>query len=163
MKKRDAISYNNILLAVGIIVLLVLCVVSISAPMRFADERKTREQMVMERLREIRQAEEDYRAKHGKYCNDIDRLAREMKLKGETRFIPGTEKKKWKINTAIVPGSNGKTIPLMECGAKYDEYLQGLDQQEIDRLNAEAEQANRYPGLKIGNTVTPNNNAGNWE
>ena len=163
MKKHDAISYNNILLAVGIIVLFVLCVVSISAPMKFADERKTREQIVMERLREIRQAEEDYREKHGTYCNDIDRLAKEMKMNDETRFIPGAGKKKWRISTATVPGSNGKTIVLMECGAKYDDYLHGLDQQEIDRLNAEAEQANKYPGLKIGNIVTPNNNAGNWE
>jgi hypothetical protein len=51
----------------------------------------------------------------------------------------------------------------MECGARYDEYLQGLDADEVSNLTDEAMGAGRFPGLKIGDLETPNNNAGNWE
>lgn len=153
----------NILLTGGIVVLAALCISSIVVPIAFLRERQAREKLVKERLVVIRQAEEDYRARHGAYCVDIDSLVKEMRLPPEVRFIPGTPGKKWKILTSVVPGSNGKTMQLMETGAPYDDYLQGLDRHEIERITDIANQGNRYPGLKIGNIVTPNNNAGNWE
>lgn len=51
----------------------------------------------------------------------------------------------------------------MECGATYDDYLQGLDPQEIERLTREANDNGKFAGLKIGDLTTPDNNAGNWE
>jgi len=154
---------TNILMMTGIAVMTALCAASISKPVAFARERKARETLVKARLTAIRTAEEDYRAKHGTYCRSIDRLAKEMRLPAATRLIPGTDGKKWTIRIAVMPGSGGHTIQLMETGATYSEYLQGLNSSEIERITDIAEQNNRYPGLKIGDTVTPNNNAGNWE
>ena len=51
----------------------------------------------------------------------------------------------------------------MECYAGYDDYLSGLDAGSIANLTEEANNAGRYPGLKIGDITTPNDNAGNWE
>lgn len=51
----------------------------------------------------------------------------------------------------------------MECGAEYKTYLQGLDKGMTDNLTEEAEAEGRYPGLKIGDLTTPNDNDGNWE
>lgn len=154
---------TNIILGAGVIVLIALCIVSILSPMSFAEERKTRERQVKECLVGIRQAEENYRARHGAYCGNIDRLVREMRMPAKTVYIPGSAKKKWKIQTAVVPGSNDKPVPLMECGATYSEYLHGLNEQEIERITKIADGNGKYPGLKIGNIITPNNNAGNWE
>lgn len=57
----------------------------------------------------------------------------------------------------------GKTVSLMECGAPYQTYLQGLDEQAIATLIEDATKSGTYPGLKIGDLKTNNNNAGNWE
>jgi hypothetical protein len=51
----------------------------------------------------------------------------------------------------------------MECGARYEQFLDGLDANSVANLIEEASAAGRYPGLKIGDIVQPNNNAGNWE
>lgn len=154
---------TNILLGISTVILIVLCVASISVPMNFEAERQQREKLVKERLITIRQAEESYRNTHGTYCGNIEKLVKTMKLPLSTALIPGTGNKKWLIKTAEAPGSNGKTVPLMECGATYSEYLNGLNPQEIEKLTLKAEDAGRYPGLKIGNIITPDNNAGNWE
>lgn len=154
---------TNTILIISTIMLIVLCFFSVWSPMNFARQREQREQQVKERLIGIRQAEEDYRARHGVYCGSIDRLVKEMRLPMNTVLIPGSANKKWKIQTAVVPGSNNKPVPLMECGAKYNDYLHGLSRQEIERITLKATGNGKYPGLKIGNIITPNNNAGNWE
>ena len=53
--------------------------------------------------------------------------------------------------------------PLMECGAPYESYLNGLDENLIRELTEKADEKGEYPGLRIGDTTTPNDNAGNWE
>lgn len=50
----------------------------------------------------------------------------------------------------------------MECGATYKQYLDGLDKASVDELTQEANANGRFPGLKIGDTETPNDNVGNW-
>ena len=51
----------------------------------------------------------------------------------------------------------------MECSAEYGTYLDGLNTREIANLRDRAEKTSRFPGLKIGDLYTANNNAGNWE
>ena len=70
---------------------------------------------------------------------------------------------KFEIRTAVATGASGATVSLMECGATYDDYLQGLNPQEIERLTREANDNGKFAGLKIGDLTTPDNNAGNWE
>lgn len=154
---------TNTILIISTIMLIVLCFFSVWSPMNFARQREQRERQVKERLASIRQAEEAYRARHGAYCGSIDRLVKEMRLPAATVLIPGSENEKWKIRTAVVPGSSNKPVPLMECGATYSDYLHGLNRREIERITLKATGSGKYPGLKIGNIITPNNNAGNWE
>lgn len=154
---------TNILLTACILVLLVLCYRSISAPMRFEKERARRETVVKQRLTAIRTAEEHYRQRTGLYTERLDTLVALGLLSDSACVIPFTQGQRFEATTTVEVGRSGKEIPLMECGATYPDYLQGLDAASIADLTSAAEQAGRYPGLKFGDITTPNDNAGNWE
>ena len=143
--------------------LAVTCVLSIHAPMRFDGLRAEREQAVKERLVRIRYAEERYRQANGTYTDDFNELVRGGYLTDSLQYVPFSGGKKFDIAVNMQTGKSGRQIPLMECGAEYGEYLDGLDGNSISNLVEEAESAGRYPGLKIGDLTTPNDNAGNWE
>ena len=143
--------------------LAVTCVLSIHAPMRFDGLRAEREQAVKERLVRIRYAEERYRQANGTYTDDFNELVRGGYLADSLQYVPFSDGKKFDIAVNMQTGKSGRQIPLMECGAEYGEYLDGLDGNSISNLVEEAESAGRYPGLKIGDLTTPNDNAGNWE
>ena len=143
--------------------LAVTCVLSIHAPMRFDGLRAEREQAVKERLVRIRYAEERYRQANGTYTDDFNELVRGGYLADSLQYVPCSGGKKFDIAVNMQTGTSGRQIPLMECGAEYGEYLDGLDGNSISNLVEEAESAGRYPGLKIGDLTTPNDNAGNWE
>lgn len=81
-------------------------------------------------------------------------------------------------NMIVVPYSNGKkfelevnnayvknniAIPLFEVRTPYESYLSDLNHQEMINLKDVAVKLDKYPGLKVGSVVEPNNNAGNWE
>ena len=51
----------------------------------------------------------------------------------------------------------------MEVRAHYNTYLGDLDDQERINLVDKEVKLEHYPGLKIGDIMAPNNNAGNWE
>ena len=72
------------------------------------------------------------------------------------------EKFEMEVNNQFVNNS-GIPIPLFEARASYDSYLHDLNRQE--RINAKdvAIKLDRYPGLKVGSILEPNNNGGNWE
>ncbi|MCQ2225744.1 MAG: hypothetical protein MJZ14_08510 [Paludibacteraceae bacterium] len=59
--------------------------------------------------------------------------------------------------------SSNLEVPLFQAYVSYNDYLQGLNKQEIINLNEEAKTRKKYAGLKVGDTSSPNNNAGNWE
>jgi len=59
--------------------------------------------------------------------------------------------------------SQGINIPLLEIRAHYNTYLKDLDNQERVNLIDKETKLEHYPGLKVGDVTTPNNNAGNWE
>ena len=82
-------------------------------------------------------------------------------------------------NLFVIPFSNGKhfeievnnsymsssniNVPLFEARASFDNYLSDLNKQELINAKDIAKTLERYPGLKVGSVVEPNNNAGNWE
>ena len=156
------INKNHILGALAT-VLAVTCILSICAPMRFDKQRATREQAVKERLVKIRYAEERYRKANGSYTDNFAALVNGGYIADSLQYIPFTENKKFHIAVSTLIGKSGRQIPMMECGAGYEDYLDGLDARSISNLIEEANNAGRYPGLKIGDITTPNNNAGNWE
>lgn len=78
-------------------------------------------------------------------------------------YIPYGNGAKFELEKTIHIGRSGVITNVMECRAPYESYLSGMNEREIYNLSDAAEKMGRYPGLKIGDLVTPNNNAGNWE
>ena len=79
------------------------------------------------------------------------------------QYIPYGDGAVFELEKTIYVGRSGVVQNVMECRAPYAAYLQGLSEREIYNLTDAAEKQGRYPGLKIGDLMTPNNNAGNWE
>lgn len=59
--------------------------------------------------------------------------------------------------------SQGIRVPLFEARAPYESYLSDLNEQELVNLIDREQKLEHYPGLKVGDVYSPNNNAGNWE
>lgn len=71
----------------------------------------------------------------------------------------------WLGQTTITTGS-GVKVPVFEARAHNNQVLMELIgdyEQEIINLNERNRKNERYPGLKVGSVLEPNNNAGNWE
>lgn len=154
---------HNYLLVMCVLALVVVCFLSVYAPIRFKRERDKRETVVKRRLIKIRAAEEHYRKVTGTYAGDFATLVRSGCMADSLAFIPYAGGKRFNLAASSQIMKSGKQIPLMECAAEYTSYLNGLDQRSVDALVQEAIAAGRYPGLKIGDVTTTNNNAGNWE
>ena len=153
---------NNVILGACVVVMMLLCVLSISQPIRFQKSMEGREAEVKEKLMLIRSAEEKYKAKHGVYTGDFATLIKGKYLKADDAIIPYSDGKKLSLAAATIVGKSGKQIPLMECSPAYEDYLDGLDEEAIMNVTEEANYAGRFPGLKIGDITKDNDNAGNW-
>lgn len=153
---------NNIVLGACVIVMMLLCILSISQPIRFDKQKASRETEVKEKLMQIRDAEERYKAKNGTYTGDFNTLVKGKYLKADAQYIPYSDGKKFSLAATTIVGKSGKQIPLMECGAEYGDFLDGLDEESIQEVTDKANYAGEYPGLKIGDITTDNNNAANW-
>ena len=79
------------------------------------------------------------------------------------QYIPYSNGKTFELEKSVIVNKSGTIQNVMECRATYDDYLTGLSQREVTNLKDLAEKTERYPGLKIGDLYTANNNAGNWE
>lgn len=154
----------NIALALTAAVLAVLCWLSVSEPMRFDKERERREAVVKQRLVSIRAAAERFRQRSGAYTGSLQTLVDSAGLADSLRYIPfAAGKRTFHLQASSVVSRAGRSTPVMECYATYDEYLDGLDRDEIMSLTSAAGAAGRFAGLKIGDLGTPNDNSGNWE
>lgn len=153
----------DIILAAAVALLAYLCIDSIAAPVRFDGERERRETAVKHRLMIIRSAEERYLRANGQYCGSLDTLVNGGWLTDSLRHIPYSDGKDFRLSTATAMSRKGKPVPLMECGAEYADYLDGLDGNAVEQLAGEAYASGRYPGLRIGSLTELNENAGNWE
>lgn len=76
--------------------------------------------------------------------------------------VPFTEDAKFEMATANLTVSN-LNVNVFEAKVHYDVLLNGLDEQEIINLKETMKNQNNYPGVKVGDIIEPNNNAGNWE
>jgi len=153
----------NFILTICVLALVVICFVSVNAPMQFEEQRAQREQDIKARLITIRKAEEAYLAQHGRYTDSFDSLVAASLLPDTMRFIPHAEGETFQLATAIDSTQHDTAVPLVECRAPLELYLKGLSESEIANLMKEAERNGQYAGLKFGSITTPNNNAANWE
>ena len=70
---------------------------------------------------------------------------------------------KFKMDTATVFTASDLPIYVFECSVLYDQYLHGMDAQEVANLNHHAEVQEKFAGLRVGDLTMANNSAGNWE
>ena len=78
--------------------------------------------------------------------------------------IPFSEGKRFEIEVNNdYKTSQGIRVPLFEARAPYESYLSDLNEQELVNLIDREQKLEHYPGLKVGDVYSPNNNAGNWE
>lgn len=154
---------QNIILGFCVLVLVVLCWLSVERPMRFEREQAEREKAVKARLLHIRTAEERYRARKGVYAGDWATLIRAKLLADSLQYVPFSGKERFHLEASFVMGKSGRQVPVMQCGATYDQYLKGLDGNAVANLTEKANMSGRFPGLMIGDITQPNENAGNWE
>ena len=127
---RKHISYNSIL-AACVLVVLTLCLLSVWQPIHFQKEKEQRETAVKQRLMKIRTAEENYKRRHGTYTGDFATLIKGKWLDREMQYIPFSDNKRFSLSATTIVTKNGKQIPLMECGATYEEYLDGLNERHF--------------------------------
>lgn len=147
---------NNVVLGACVLVMMALCILSVAQPIIFQKRAESRAAEVRARLAVIQQAEEKYKERHGVYTGDFATLVKGKYLKAEDQYIPYSGGKKFSLAATTIVGKSGKQIPMMECGATYAEYLDGLDEEAIEQATAQANYAGNYPGIKIGDITAGN-------
>lgn len=76
--------------------------------------------------------------------------------------IPFTQNDSIQLAATKIDVSKTK-VNVFEAKVHNDILLHGLDRQLVVNLNERMKNANNFPGVKVGDIVEPNNNAGNWE
>lgn len=142
--------HHNLFLAGCALVVLILCVLSLEAPMRFAQEQQHREQIIRARLLKIRQAELAYRRVHQMYAGTFQQLVQGGFLADTLQFIPFGNGARFDLSATVHTSKSGQLIPLVECGATYDTYLSDLDVNAVANLTEKAYASGVYAGIKLG-------------
>ena len=84
----------------------------------------------------------------------------------DLKIIPNSGGQTFWLGQTIITTGSGVNVPVFEARAHNNQVLAELDgeyHQEIVNLNEQSRKNSRYPGLKVGSVVEPNNNSGNWE
>lgn len=76
--------------------------------------------------------------------------------------VPFTEDAKFEMSTANLIVSK-LDVNVFEAKVHNDILLHGMDRQLVVNLNDRMMTLNNFPGVKVGDVIEPNNNAGNWE
>lgn len=153
----------NIILALMALALACMCVVSVATPIMFAKKQEKREAKVKARLVRIREAQTEYKNQHGRYCPSLDTLVSIGLLARGEIYIPYSEGMPFELFVDSIRLRTGEYMSLMQCGARYEDYLYGLDEAMVKQLANDAYATGMFPGLVVGDTDTPNGNSGNWE
>ena len=109
--------HHNLFLAGCALVVLILCFLSLEAPMRFAQEQQHREQIIRARLLKIRQAELAYRRVHQMYAGTFQQLVQGGFLADTLQFIPFGNGARFDLSATVHTSKSGQLTPLVECGA----------------------------------------------
>lgn len=79
------------------------------------------------------------------------------------RYVPFCDDAEFLLASAKVQTGSKVMVEVFEASVLNDIFLNGLDKQLIINYNALREQITGFSGMRVGNVVEPNNNAGNWE
>jgi len=155
--------YQNVALALCIVCLATICCISILRPMRFERQKTARENEIKASLIAIRNAENAYLAQNGVFCNSLDTLVAQGLLDKKALQLSFTDKPLFHLVVKQEKNASGAERSVMECSANFLDYLAGMNQQQIISLYENAATSGEFPGLKIGDLIEFNDNAGNWE
>lgn len=78
------------------------------------------------------------------------------------RWIPFTNHTKEIIMSAGTKEKGGFYVPVFEAKVPFEDYLNGLNEQEILNISVRAKDLARFPGLKVG-SLDDAITEGNWE
>jgi hypothetical protein len=76
--------------------------------------------------------------------------------------VPFTEDDSFEMAIATLRVSN-LNVFVFEAKVHNDILLHGMDRQLVINLNDRMKNQNNFTGVKVGDVIEPNNNAGNWE
>ena len=76
--------------------------------------------------------------------------------------VPFTENDSFKMATAKLVVSK-LNVTVFEAKVLNNVLLHGMNLQLVINLNDRMKNQNNFPGVKVGDIIEPNNNAGNWE
>ncbi|MFC2152328.1 hypothetical protein ACFLSE_07355, partial [Bacteroidota bacterium] len=76
--------------------------------------------------------------------------------------VPFTEDETFELGIANLSVSK-LNVNVFEVKVLNDILLHGMDRQLVINLNDRMENQDNFPGVKVGDLIEPNNNAGNWE
>ena len=82
------------------------------------------------------------------------------------RYVPTTNNQvEFIMEAGIITTESKVVIPVVECRIPYKHFLDTVEyrQEVINLIDNEANNFNRYPGIKFGSMEAGNNEAGNWE
>ncbi len=79
------------------------------------------------------------------------------------RFVPFCDTVQFTLGSAKIMTGSRVMVEVFEASILNDIFLKGLDKQLIINYNALRERITGFAGMRVGNIVEPNNNAGNWE
>lgn len=138
----------NYILAANVALLLFLCGMSVWRPVHFSNVRTEREAEVKAHIEVIYKAEEAYRKTHGAYTTDMKALIKASLLKEEDQYIPYSDQEPFDLSVAVRVDKQGRKQDAIVCGAKYEQYLNGLNEASIDQITEQAEEMGQYPGVR---------------
>jgi len=79
------------------------------------------------------------------------------------RYVPFCAGDQFSLKATTILTGSKVMVEVFEASVLNNIFLHGLDNQLIINYNALREKLSGFPGMRVGNIVEPNNNAGNWE
>ncbi len=79
------------------------------------------------------------------------------------RYVPYAGGAEFNLEAGVVETASRVSVRVFEASVLNDVFLRDLDRQQVINYNELRSEIVGFPGLRVGNINTPNNNAGNWE
>lgn len=79
------------------------------------------------------------------------------------RLVPFCGDTEFTLEAAQIETGSKVMVEVFEASVLNNIFLAGLDRQLTINYNALRQKITGFPGLRVGNIIEPNNNAGNWE
>lgn len=81
----------------------------------------------------------------------------------DIKYAPYTNHVEFTMGAGEVETASKVKVKVFECYVKYEDLLQGMDEQLVVNYIDEKTTNERFGGLKVGSLEEATNNAGNWE